>query len=186
VTATHIGRVLDGRITRPAKFAHIVLRVRQFDAVIDWYCTVLGARVVHKNAALAFLTYDDEHHRLAIVNNPMGAPVDPGACGLEHFAFTYRTLGDLLETYVRLRAEGIEPYWCINHGPTTSMYYRDPDGNQIELQVDNFESEAELMAFIRSGSFQANPIGVNFDPERLVKRYLDGDPIAELLTQGAA
>ena len=43
-----------------------------------------------------------------------------------------------LYTYARLKGDGIEPYWCINHGPTTSLYYKDPDGNQIELQVDNF------------------------------------------------
>lgn len=37
-----------------------------------------------------------------------------------------------------------------NHGPTTSLYYRDPDGNQIETQVDNFETAEEATAFMNS------------------------------------
>lgn len=31
------------------------------------------------------------------------------ACGLEHVAYTYTSLGDLLDVYVRLHAEGITP-----------------------------------------------------------------------------
>jgi catechol-2,3-dioxygenase len=29
----------------------------------------------------------------------------------------------------------------FNHGLTTSLYYRDPDGNKVELQVDNMTME---------------------------------------------
>src|SRR5262245_62573791 len=50
------------RIT-PAKFAHFVLKTASFDAVISWYATVLQARVAHRDDFIAFLTYDDEHHR---------------------------------------------------------------------------------------------------------------------------
>jgi hypothetical protein len=46
--------------------------------------------------------------------------------GLHHMAFTFKSLGELLETFTRLKDGGIRPFWCINHGPTTSMYYRDP------------------------------------------------------------
>jgi len=31
----------------------------------------------------------------------------------------------------------------VNHRPTTSMYYRDPDGNRVELQIDNFPTAKE-------------------------------------------
>ena len=111
---------------------------------------------------------------------------DPTAAGVDHIAFTFADMGALLGTFARLKASGIEPYWCINHGPTTSLYYRDPDGNQIELQIDNFQTDAELKAFFESGSFAANPIGVAFDPERLVERFENGDSLAELVVQGSA
>jgi catechol-2,3-dioxygenase len=54
--------------------------------------------------------------------------------GLEHIAATYGSLGELLATYRRLATHRIEPYWSINHGPTISLYYKDPDGNRLELQ----------------------------------------------------
>src|SRR3546814_11674198 len=79
----------------------------------------------------------------------------------------FGSLGDLLANYIRLKNIGILPYWCINHGPTTSLYYRDLDGNQIETQVDNFDTPEKLTAFFKSEAFQENPLGVQFDPDLL-------------------
>jgi len=94
------------RIT-PEKFAHVVLKTANFDAVIEWYATVLQARVAFRNDFIAFLTYDDEHHRVAVLNTP-GSPVpDPAAAGVHHIAYTYAGLGELLATYRRLKARGI-------------------------------------------------------------------------------
>lgn len=171
---------------RPTKLAHVVLRVADLDPCVAWYEKVLGAGVVFRNAFLAFLTYDDEHHRIALVADPEATPPPPRTTGLEHVAFTFAGLGELLQTYKRLRHVGIEPYWCINHGPTTSLYYRDPAGNQVELQHDNFPTEAELKAWFESGAFAKNPIGVPFDPEKLLERWQRGDPAEELVRQGSA
>jgi catechol 2,3-dioxygenase len=49
----------------------------------------------------------------------------------------------LNDSYLRLRDAGIEPDICIDHGMTLSSYYSDPDGNRVELQVDNFGGWAE-------------------------------------------
>jgi catechol-2,3-dioxygenase len=130
---------------------------------------------------LAFMTYDDEHHRIALLHTPDAPDRPEGAAGLEHIAYTYATLGDLAATYRRLKAAGITPYWTINHGPTTSMYYRDPDRNQVELQVDNFPTADELSAWFRSGAFARNPIGVTFDPDELVRKLAAGVPVEELV-----
>ena len=67
-----------GRVA-PAKLAHIVRRTARFDEMLDWYRTVLGAEVAHSDGTLAFLTYDDEHHRIALVKIP-GLPDRPIAC----------------------------------------------------------------------------------------------------------
>lgn len=53
---------------RPTKFAHVVYRTRRFEQMLDWYCKVFDAKVQHRDPALAFLTYDDEHHRFAFAN----------------------------------------------------------------------------------------------------------------------
>lgn len=173
-------------LIRPARFAHFVLRTRKLEESIAWYETVVGMEVVHRNELLAFLTYDEEHHRLALVATPKAAELPPGAVGLDHVAYTFDTLGDLLRSYKRLAGLGIKPVWAINHGPTTSLYYADPDGNRVELQVDNFKSENELKSWMQSGAFARNPIGVEFDADKLVARYERGDPLEKLLQQGAA
>ena len=170
----------------PAKLAHFVLRTPNFNAMSEWYQCVLAAKPAFENGFLCFMTYDDEHHRLALINTPDAAVPDDGAAGVDHIAFTFADMGGLLGTFARLKSIDIEPYWCINHGPTTSLYYRDPDGNQIELQIDNFTTAEEADAFIHSGAFEENPIGVEFDPQRLLERYENGDPIEELTAQGAA
>jgi len=53
---------------RPGKFAHVVYRTRRFEQMLEWYKMVFDASVQHHNPALAFLTYDDEHHRFAMAN----------------------------------------------------------------------------------------------------------------------
>lgn len=179
----------NGNRTRrvvPAKFAHAVLATKQFKEMVDWYTTVLEAEIVHSNAMLAFMTYDDEHHRIAIAAVPGLADKPRHSVGLDHLAYTYANLGDLVFTYERLRDAGIKPVVTINHGPTTSMYYRDPDGNRVELQIDNFESVEELKGFFRSDAFRNNPIGVNFDPEELARNFHAGVPEAELKRYDAA
>jgi catechol 2,3-dioxygenase-like lactoylglutathione lyase family enzyme len=169
----------------PGKLAHFVLATRDMPRLRDWYLTVLEGRVVYQDPILCFLTYDDEHHRVAIGALPGVAPREPGLReGLHHTAFTYASLGELLYTYRRLKALGIEPFWCVNHGPTTSMYYRDPDGNRVELQVDNFASAEEASDFMRR-HFAENPIGILFEPEELISRYEAGEPIESLRTRAA-
>lgn len=182
-----MSRTLDAEtLIKPAKFAHFVLRVRNLAESIAWYEAVLGMEIVHRAEKLAFLTYDDEHHRLALVEAPVQAEKTPGAPGMDHVAYTLSSLGDLLATYKRLKAKGILPVWPINHGLTTSLYYEDPDGCRVEFQVENLSTKAELQAFMRSEAFEANPIGVGFDPDKLVERYENGDPIEELVKQGSA
>lgn len=56
-----------------------------------------------------------------------------------------------------------------------SIYYEDPDGNQIETQVDSFEDPEEATKFMASEEFAENPIGVDFDPEELIRMLQAGE-----------
>ncbi len=170
----------ESRPIAPAKFAHAVLRTTRLKEMVDWYCTVLGAKVMYENNVLAFMTYDDEHHRIAIAAFPGIVERPPHSDGLDHLAYTYATIGDLVATYERLKAAGITPVVTINHGITTSMYYRDPDGNKVELQIDNYDNAAAMHEFFRTDAFAKNPIGVNFDPDDLARRYHAGESLAQL------
>lgn len=174
----------ENRRVVPTKFAHFVLRCKNFEAMKKWYMTMLEARIQFANDFLAFLTYDEEHHRIALISMPH-LPEAGKTAGLDHVAYTYASIDDLVFTYKRLKAAGILPVWCVNHGPTISMYYRDPDGNRVELQIDNFPDVETLNAWFHSGAFEKNPIGTEYDPDRLVEKFESGTPFSELIQQGA-
>jgi catechol-2,3-dioxygenase len=186
----------------PVKLSHVVLYSQQVTVMRDWYVKLLDGRVVHDAPGMAFLTYDDEHHRIAVadptamreagakslVGDGSGAlavsPKEIAALpphGLAHIAFTYSALSELLENWERLKNDAVLPVVAINHGPTTSMYYVDPDGNQIELQIDNFDTPEEGTAFMESESFANNPLGEVFDPEPMLNRLRAGQPAVELV-----
>ncbi|KEF51669.1 uncharacterized protein A1O9_12304 [Exophiala aquamarina CBS 119918] len=166
------------KVLRPAFLAHVVLRTTDhgsFQAMVDFWVKFLDAQVTYQNEVLSFLTYDEEHHRIAIGIFPgtiqrVGKPT-----GLAHIAFTYGTMQELALSYRQRKVLGMRPFWCVNHGPTTSLYYHDPDGNEIETQVDNFDTSEEATAFFESAEFKENPIGVDFDPEELVTRLQNGE-----------
>lgn len=162
---------------RPAKLGHVVLRVFGLTRSRDWYLRVLEAHVAFENETVCFLTYDDEHHRIGLINRPDLGNSGDAHQGLEHISFTYRSLDELLASYRRLLQHEIRPYWTINHGPTISLYYKDPDGNRIELQYDVFERDEDLNAFFGSGAYIENFMGIVFDPEEMIARFEAGEPI---------
>jgi len=170
-------------MTSPAKFAHIGLLTEDIARMRDWYCEVLQASVLFENEQICFTTYDEEHHRVVFVKSPDYTAPDDNSRVLHHMAFTYASLDDLLATYERLRDIGIKPWWTINHGPTLSFYYRDPDGNNAELQIDSMPMD-QARDFGKSDIFAANPIGIPFDAEELVAKRRAGASVAELVACG--
>ena len=173
-------------MSKPIKFVHVVYRTRQFETMIDWYLKVFEAHVQYRNEALAFLSYDDEHHRFAFANLDALAPnvegpAHPIKSTVEHVAYTYESLEDLMGNYERLKALGIEPYWMIHHGVTISFYYADPDGNQMEFQIDCFPTAEAANEYMYGDDYAANPIGVELDPEAVLAHVRAGKPVADLM-----
>ena len=104
-----------------------------------------------------------------------------GLIGIDHVAYTYASLEDLFENYEQLKVKGIKPYWCIHHGVTVSMYYADPDGNQMEFQVDAFDSAKEANEFMCGPVNASNPVGVEYDPEDWLDQMRSGKPAKDFL-----
>ena len=139
-----------------------------------WYKTVLNAKPMYESERVCFLTYDEEHHRIMIGQSD-GCPArDPAAAGVVHWAYAFATFDQLVNAYERLRDQGIVPKVCINHGFTTSLYYADPDGNEVELATDNFDDTESMNAWFARGGFDRNFVGVPFDPEDMRKRHREG------------
>lgn len=169
----------------PVKFAHVVLKSPRYSEMVAWWKNFLQATARHENDFISFISYDDEHHRMAIVNRPDLQDSPRNSAGVEHFAFTYSSLDDLFDQYERMKSCGVVPYWTINHGMTLSAYYRDPDGNQVETQFDAMSME-EADEFMLGPLFAANPIGINVDFEDLIARYRAGASAKEITDYATA
>ena len=86
---------------------------------------------------------------------------------LQHIAFEYKTLDDLLGTYVRLKSLGILPVMAGDEGIQTSLYYSDPDGNNVELNVNNYGNEWTATEHMKAApSERANLAFV--DPDKMI------------------
>jgi catechol-2,3-dioxygenase len=167
------------------RLSHLVLQTGQLPPMRDWYLTVLGARVVYENPGMCFMTFDEEHHRLALVALPPEALRErtPATAGLSHSAFTFGSMAAVVARYRALSKAGIEPRVPVQHGMTTSLYYRDPDGNAVELQIDNFASADEATRYMNGPEFAADPVGPTFDARALADAFDAGVPAAELTTR---
>ncbi|KAF5981200.1 Glyoxalase Bleomycin resistance dihydroxybiphenyl dioxygenase [Fusarium coicis] len=156
-------------VLKPVKLAHVVLRTNNFLRLSSYYQTFLHARINFENEFMHLLTYDDEHHRIGIVNMDI-ANKDPKTCGLEHIAFSYSSLSDLAISYLQRKC----------------LYYHDPDGNTLELQVENFDTLEEATEYMKSEAYLTNPLGVDFDMMDLIKRIRSGESEKSLKARPAS
>ena len=168
---------------------HATFKTTRVQEMVDWYTKVLGIKVNFQFPGGAWTSNDRANHRLAFLAVP-GLREDAEKIfhtGLHHTAFEYASVADLLASYARLKALGIEPEACVNHGMTTSLYYADPDKNMVELQVDNFGDWDKSSEWMRTApEFRANPIGAFFDPDLVLAAHRAGTSVEQIHTDSYA
>jgi catechol 2,3-dioxygenase len=165
-----------GPITRPV-FHHTTMATLMLDEMVTFYENVAGLEPVYYGEHAAWLTNDAANHRIAFLALPgLKAPEDKGhTIGLHHTAFEYATFEQWVDNYDRLAAQGIVPFLNLDHGMTMSMYYQDPEGNGIEIQVDVFGDWSKSKEFMwATQEFDANPIGEHFDPAKVSAARREG------------
>ena len=159
------------------KLHHVTFKTTRLDQMISWYEIVIGAKVQFRDHSAAWTTNDEANHRIAFLAVP-GLSDDEQKMrhnGMHHCAFEYDSFDDLMTSFDRLRKAGIEPAFCLDHGMTISLYYKDPEGNFVELQSDVFGDWTKSSNFMRtSPNFAANPIGTFFDPARVFEASKSG------------
>jgi catechol 2,3-dioxygenase len=170
-------------------FHHVNLKTTRLQEMIDWYSALVGAEVLFRYDLGAWLSNDQANHRIALLAFPGFAddPEKETRTGLHHTAFEYASFEDLNAGYLRLRAEGIVPEFCLDHGMTFSYYYRDPDANHVELQVDTFGDWSRSSAWMRESlEFQGDPLGKFVDPDRVASAFAEGASFDEIHAKAMA
>jgi catechol 2,3-dioxygenase len=172
---THVSHS-PAKVKRPT-LHHVTLKTSRLNEMVQWYALVIGSEVQFRNPELAWTTNDEANHRIAFLAVPGLADDADKVChnGMHHCAFEFDRFEDLMSHFDGLRKAGIEPAFCLDHGLTISLYYKDPEGNFVELQSDVFSNWKLSTEYMRtSPEFAENPIGVFFDPARVYDAFKSG------------
>lgn len=121
--------------------AHVVFYVRNLAASVRFYSEVVGLSVVGHTFGdrAAVLTGGTTHHELLLIEvGEAPGPLTGRRIGLYHVGWK---IGDDLQTLREMRdritALGYAIDGAADHTVSQSLYLRDPDGNEIELFVDD-------------------------------------------------
>jgi catechol 2,3-dioxygenase len=113
---------------------HVSYVVRDMGDAVAFYENVLGLHEVGATPDRSFvaLSWGDNVHDIALMT---GASTARGS--VHHVAITLQGGPDDLRAFAReLRDRGVELEMALDHLVSRSVYFRDPDGNRIEVFVD--------------------------------------------------
>ena len=123
----------------PQRISHIVLHSPNHQALVQWFCDVLGFKVSDwLGDFMCFLRCNGAHHRLAIL---------PGPPCLNHVAYDMPSVDDMMVGINRLRQKGTDIRWGPGRhtaGNNTFSYFTTPAGFAVE-----YTSELEYVDFER-------------------------------------
>ena len=125
----------------PERIGHVVLKVRDLERTKKFYAEVMGLEVmkVEPSIKMAFFASNGrDHHEIGLVEVGADAPgPQKGEIGLVHIAFRLRDEEHLRNAYRELKENQVPILSTVDHGITKSIYFRDPDGHQLEVYCDN-------------------------------------------------
>ncbi len=119
-----------------AKLAHIGFYVRDLDRMIDFYQRAMGMVVTdsgdyYMGGRIVFMSRDaSEHHQVVLAS---GRSDDGSLKFLNQMSFRVDSLEDLKVWHDWLVSQNVDEMNPRNHGNAWSIYFRDPEGNRIEV-----------------------------------------------------
>jgi catechol 2,3-dioxygenase-like lactoylglutathione lyase family enzyme len=169
----------------PIQISEIILHTTNYEAMKGWYQRLFGGlKPAVEESPNGTMKSFPEVLRLCFLRIHSNYPFtqvlglfevkslkEKGGTGLNHMQFREASLDNLFERYEMLKAAGILPKKPYNHGPATSFYYVDPDGNEVEISATNFPTEKEYLDYLKSDVFKKNPEGERVDPDAYIAQH---------------
>ena len=186
------------------RISETILKTGRLDEMKAWYTTVLGVDPFFENAPAADASPGDfggqtraSDLRMCFFRLGLDYPyvqsiglfeepgialaAQKGACGLHHMQLMTADRDELCAKFEALRDLGMRPHRGADHGVMTSFYYRDPDGNNVEITAQNHASLDAMVAFMASNEFKANPSGAEIaDPDAFVAAHRQAPALANV------
>ncbi len=139
---------------RPKYLQHVNIYVRSVERSHRWYAELLGLHTYDlMPGRAAFLSADErQSHEIALIQLGDDAPLpERRQVGLNHTGWMMASLDDLAEMYRRLRTRSVPIDHVTDHGISIGIYFRDPDGNGIEVTYELPRSEWPRQDLVFSG-----------------------------------
>jgi catechol 2,3-dioxygenase len=128
---------VPAEISPRADIGHVNLTVSDLECAVVFYRDVIGLRVTQRDEDSAFLAAGGYHHHVALNRwDPEAKPPPPRTTGLHHFGLRLPDRTALAAVVVRLVRAGHPLLGATDHGVNLAVYLADPDGNGLELMVD--------------------------------------------------
>jgi len=119
---------------------HMGIYVRDLPRMEAFYTKALGLLVTDRGVPklfpgeLVFLSaVASRHHQLVLAS---GRPADANFSVVMQLSFSVKSLQILRDTMQKVRDCGVEDLRTTNHGNSWSCYFKDPEGNMIEVYMD--------------------------------------------------
>ena len=120
---------------------HVVFYVRDLDRSVKFYTRAVGLGLSGTifNGRAALLSGGSTHHELLLIQaGEAEGPLQGKRIGLYHVGWKVgNSIRELKAIYNRLNELGYPADGLSDHTISQSIYLRDPDGNEVELYVDN-------------------------------------------------
>lgn len=119
---------------------HAGLWVRDPAVMEAFYTRIMGFHVSDRgfvpryNGNITFMSNDPTIHHQVILAE--GRPDDVPST-INQLSFLVKSLDELRVMYRRVVAEGVENLLPRNHGNAWSVYFDDPEGNNLEVYLDS-------------------------------------------------
>ncbi|MFD0668290.1 VOC family protein [Ramlibacter sp. MAHUQ-53] len=123
-------------------FSHVGFFVTDLERQADFYTRVLEFTETDRGLLegpqgpmqLVFLSRDpDEHHQIVLIS---GRPAQVPFNVINQVSLKADSLATLQQFHGRLQEAGAAEILPVTHGNALSVYFRDPEGNRVELYVD--------------------------------------------------
>ncbi len=177
------------------RLGEIVLRTSRFEEMRRWYGLLLELEPYFETTMpdeseeerqrsgrwanqqrLCFFRLLLEHpyqQVLALFDVPGTGLDEPVGPGLHHLQLRDETLRTMAARHRHLKSVGIVPFRTLDHGPSLSSYYRDPDRNVVEISASNHVREDDFLTALDSREFRRNPSGRQVDPDAVLGRHCE-------------
>ena len=130
------------------RIGHVHLQVTDLDKALEFYCGVLGFRLMQRfGPQAAFISAGGYHHIGLNTWNSLGGPrARKQGAGLYTTAILYATRAELAGALRQLLAAGYPITGAADHGVSEAIYLDDPDGNGVELYCDRPRAQWPMSA----------------------------------------